>query len=99
QGWLDRRGLRNAAAVAVLAILVAGARAQLTPDRAYYGIGRGVPMTVNLPAQANATGEAVILLLAPVSGDAKATAPVNAGGVDLAAKFPVLWDATVPRTG
>lgn len=73
-----------AAAVAITPI----ASAQLKPDRLYYGINRSVPMTVSAPTRG---GELSIKLLAPVTAEVVASAPVAAGGVDLAGLFPKLW--------
>lgn len=76
-------------AVGVLLALTLPAHAQLAPARAYYGINRSIPMTVRIPADAQ--GDAVVQLLAPVSAESRAAASVVAGGVDLAGLFPMLW--------
>lgn len=80
------------AAAAVLSIIVSsgGALAQLAPNRLYYGVGQKAPMTVEA-----ASGEVEIKLLNP-DGSVAATAPAAAGGVDLAALFPSLWEAKSP---
>lgn len=70
-------------------LTAAGARAQLTPDRVYYGIDRPVPMTVKVPAGTG--GEVSIQLLKPGTGEVVDSAAAAAGGVDLAALFPRLW--------
>src|SRR5262249_47644329 len=65
--------------------------------RAYYGIGRVVQMKVVVPP--NTKGEAIVKLLAPVTGEVKGSASVVAGGIDLTGLFPSLWDIKVQRTG
>jgi len=77
----------------LVAFLGAGASAQLTPDREYYGINRTIPMTVSMPAGVAGDVE-IALYLADGSEAAKAAA--SAGGVDLSGLFPVLWTATTP---
>ena len=81
-------------AAVVFGTLCPSAGAQLTPDRAYYGIGRSIPMTVRVPDDLK--GEAEIRLLAPVTADTKSAAAVVAGKVDMAGLFPVLWKPPVP---
>lgn len=83
-------------ALVAACIPAAVASAQLTPDRTYYGINRSIPMTVRIPA--DAAGEAVVQLLAPVSAEVRASASVVAGGIDLAGLFPVLWRPAAPPT-
>jgi len=80
------------AAVAV-GVLTSSVNAQLTPSRTYYGLGRSMPMTVNLSSD----GEASIKLLKPVTADEIASADVVEGEVDLAGLFPRLWDTSQPE--
>lgn len=70
------------------------ARAQLTPDRLYFGINREIPITVAVPK--GKEGEAVIELLRPVTAEKVATASVLPGKVNLATLFPVLWNTKTP---
>jgi len=76
-------------AVSAVALLVSQAAGQLTPDRTYFGVDRPVPMTVVVPA--GSTGDPVIEIFMPGSKEAKATAPVAAGSINLASLFPTLW--------
>lgn len=85
-----------AVAAAAAASLAAPVHGQLTPDRTYYGINRPAPMTVRIPP--DIAGEATIELLAPVTAEVKASASVAAGGVDMAALFPILWAPPSPPT-
>jgi peptidyl-prolyl cis-trans isomerase B (cyclophilin B) len=79
--------------------------AQLTPDRTYYGVDRGVPMTarVDPPApiagsESALTAEGVeIRLLEPGTTKVVAAAPAAAGAVDLATLFPDIWKTASPR--
>jgi peptidyl-prolyl cis-trans isomerase B (cyclophilin B) len=71
------------------------AHAQLTPDREYYGINRAMPMRVKLPEREQ--GALTITLFRAGSTDPEAVAPVEAGGVDLASLFPVLWTTRAPE--
>ncbi len=82
--------LWSVTAAATLA-LAGTSRAQLTPDRLYYGHERPMPMTVKAPA--GVRGELTVQLLAPVSAEVVETAAVTPGGVDLAALFPALWNS------
>lgn len=89
-----------AAIVTSIAAITYGADAQLTPDRTYYGINRPIPMHVEAPADAE--GPVSIHLLAPGSnGSSDATIvaqqEVEAGGVDLAGLFPILWTSGSPE--
>ncbi|MEM1329009.1 MAG: peptidylprolyl isomerase [Planctomycetota bacterium] len=77
--------------MSVLSLLVPCAAAQLTPNRTYYGIDRTMPMTVDRPDGAD--GELSIRLLEPSTANAIESADVSEGGVDLAALFPLLWEA------
>ena len=74
------------AAFAVLALLASVARAQLVPDRLYYGIDRTIPMTVTAEGD-----DVTIKLFDPSDSSEIASAPAMAGGVDLAGLFPSLW--------
>ena len=93
----SRPKLRFVAAFLSIGTVIGSARAQLTPDRTYYGVGRAVPMTVNLPADAGPTEPAEVLLLAASTAQVRARSKVAAGSTDLAAMFPALWDTTVPH--
>lgn len=70
------------------------ARAQLVPERLYYGINRSIPMTVAVPA--GVEGELTVRLLAPGSAQEAARASVAAGRIDMASMFPVLWTLADP---
>src|SRR5438477_8660998 len=82
-------------ALAAAAASASPAAAQLTPDRAYYGINRPMPMTVRVPG--GAEGEAEVQLLAPQSAEVVEKAAVTPGAVNLAEKFPMLWSTASPR--
>lgn len=82
--------------IAAALITSTPASAQLAPDRAYFGVGRTIPMTVNVPA--DAAGEVEIALLAPPDAKQVERASAEAGKVDLAGLFPVLWSTTDPKT-
>ena len=84
------------------------AHAQVTPDRTYFGVNRPMPMTVRVPNQPPAADSAMptkawLQLLDPPAGDESAwpppiaSAPVQAGAVDLAALFPELWTKQSPK--
>lgn len=90
-----RRALRCAAAICAIALLSCGARAQLVPEMVYYGIGRTVPMTVEVPG--GVEGEPEVHLLRAGTGEVVERASVAAGRVDMAALFPVLWKAEEPE--
>jgi cyclophilin family peptidyl-prolyl cis-trans isomerase len=81
----------------ILGVLVLGASAgaQLTPDRTYYGVKRAMPMTVAVPA--GAAGDVEIQLLAPETAEVVEKSPAAAGPVNLAEKFPLLWNTSDPR--
>ncbi len=82
-----------AAFVVLVALLPAGAFAQLSPDRTYYGFDRAIPITVAMPD--GQAGEASIVLT-NARGDRVARAGVVPGRVDLATFFPILWDQENP---
>ncbi|HYE01607.1 MAG TPA: peptidylprolyl isomerase [Phycisphaerales bacterium] len=84
------RGLVLAVAALVLGILTPAARAQLRPDRLYYGVNRAAPMTVEVPA-GSAAGDVTLALLEAGTAKVLHRAPATAGSVDLAALFPALW--------
>lgn len=67
--------------------------AQLVPERLYYGAGRSIPMTVTTPAGG---AEVEIALFAPGATDPTERASAEAGRVDLAGLFPVLWTNQKP---
>ena len=87
--------LRSILALGLLTCAAAGAHAQLTPDREYYGIDRTIPMTIEIPA--GVAGEVEITLYQP-DGIEVASAAATEGSVDLNGLFPVLWTATSPIT-
>lgn len=77
------------AAMALLILVEQTAVGQLSPERAYFGVNRPVPMTVNMPA--GTQGEARIDLYQWGEGTPIASAHVVKGGADIAALFPQLW--------
>lgn len=84
------RSVRASVAGAMVVMgLAMPAMAQLKPDRTYYGVGRPIPMTVEVPA--GKAGEASVQLFTFGSSDASAKAVVAAGSADLASLFPQLW--------
>lgn len=68
---------------------------QLVPERAYYGVGRAVPMTVALPE--GVEGEARIEMYVPGATEPAMVAPVVKGAVDVASLFPDLWEKKSPQ--
>jgi len=93
---------RTAWFAAISACLLAPAtlRAQLTPERRYYGVNRPIPMRVAAPE--NLTGEVEILLMKPgANGSPDASviqrASAEAGRVDLSGLFPILWTTEQPE--
>lgn len=78
----------------LIAMAAAQSRAQLSPDRTYYGMARAIPMTVAVPD--GMTGILSVSLLAAVTGDEIASADVLEGAVDLAGLFPMLWEDSEP---
>lgn len=95
RGVVARLGV-GALAVGVLA---SGARAQLVPQRLYYGVGQAAPVEVQSPAGVDAAGLSIRLVRMD-SGTELARAAVAPGPVDLSAMFPVLWSqepGAVPR--
>lgn len=85
--------------LAIIALLSLGAitpaRAQLIPDRLYYGVGRAVPMTIKIPA--DLSGEPSVKLFSPDAKDPIASAAVAAGSVNFATLFPTLWTDKAPK--
>ncbi len=86
----------------VIGLLVStSAVAQLSPERAYYGVNRAAPMMLKLPDATSDTAaapiEPVIELYEPRNPKPIASAPAAAGRVDLAALFPILWTGDAPR--
>lgn len=71
-----------------------GALAQLSPERYFYGVNRSIPMTVATPE--GAEGEVEIALFEPGGSEPVERASAEAGRVDLAALFPVLWTSEEP---
>ena len=90
-----RYRFRSLAAALVLASLTPLASAQLTPDRTYYCVGRPVPMQVAVPADTK--GEAKIAMFAAGATEPTESAPVVAGGANLATLFPKMWEDKAPR--
>ncbi|USN99948.1 MAG: peptidylprolyl isomerase [Phycisphaeraceae bacterium] len=79
------RAVRHAVLCFIL-LAASVARAQLTPNRLYYGVNRTMPMTVKAGG-----GDVEIRLWTFGGAEPVAKAAAMAGGVDLAALFPVLW--------
>lgn len=82
-------------ACALLCAPVFAARAQLTPDRAYYGINRPMPMQVAIPEKNK--GDARVDVFPAGEVTPAMTAFVAKGGVDLASLFPSLWTGAAPK--
>lgn len=80
--------LQVAVGAAMVMVLGAGAKGQIEPDRTYYGVERGVPVSVQRPAEAE--GEAEIWLL-NTENEQLAAASVIEGRVDLAGVFSSFW--------
>src|SRR5262245_6506151 len=80
---------------AALTLIGAQARAQLAPDRLYYGVNRSIPMQVAIPQ--GKTGDARIDGFPATETTPTLTAFVAKGGVDLASLFPSLWTASSPK--
>ena len=78
----------------LIAMAAPHSRAQLTPDRTYYGMARAIPMTIAVPD--GRTANLSVSLLAAVTGDEIASADVLEGAVDLAGLFPMLWEDSEP---
>ncbi|TVQ63673.1 MAG: peptidylprolyl isomerase [Phycisphaerales bacterium] len=84
-----------AAALASTTFIAAAAHAQLTPDRLYYGVNRAIPMTIEAPRDMG--GEIEIVLHRHGVDEPVETASAEAGRVDLAGLFPVLWTTSEHR--
>lgn len=104
----QRIGAGGVAAWLSVVFAAGAARAQLTPDRTYYGVNRTMPMSVKVPE--GVEGDARIDLFRPPElpgGDEEAgsggeaapvaSAAVVPGGVNLASLFPSLWSDPTPR--
>lgn len=75
--------------LAAVAVASSIATAQLTPDRAYYGVGRAIPMKVAVPE--GKSGEVTVQMFAPGSAEPTDRANVAAGPIDLAQVFQKIW--------
>lgn len=98
---MSNRMMEAGVAMAMSVVTAGGAMAQLTPDRTYYGINRSMPMTVSVPS--GAEGVVEIGLFAPGEPGSAVSEPserasAEAGRVDLAGLFPVLWTTSKPGT-
>ena len=65
------------------------AKAQLTPDRLYYGVGQRIVVHVQAPEEF--MGELTIKLHDPRTLTALQSAPAAKGRVDLSGLFPTIW--------
>ena len=81
--------MRSVSALVALCALCSVSSAQLTPDRIYYGVDRAMPMMVSVPS--GTVGDARIDIFPAGVKEPAMTAPVTAGGVNLAALFPDIW--------
>ena len=84
----------------LVAMLIVGsvtliAAAQIAPARTYNGVDRPLPVTVSAPE--GKSGALTVRILEPVTGSIVGSSAVEAGRVDLAAHFPLLWRSTAPR--
>lgn len=81
--------------LACLALLGSPAFAQLNPESRYNGVSRPIRVQIDVPEEFN--GEPSVLIVRagadPATGQ---RAPVEAGAVDLAGLFPVLWTTNAP---
>ncbi len=66
------------------------AKAQLIPERLYYGIGQRIPITVKVPDAF--VGEVTIRIYNPATQEWTHQVPAAAGRVDLASLLPHLWE-------
>jgi peptidyl-prolyl cis-trans isomerase B (cyclophilin B) len=73
----------------IACVMPASAMAQLIPDQLYFGVGRRVVVTVDVPEDSFA--EPSIRLLDAATLEEIAVAPAAKGRVDLASLFPTLW--------
>lgn len=83
------RWMSVGAGLAALSLSSAASFAQVTPDRTYYGVGRPVPVSVNVPADKK--GEASLQLFTTGATESSGKAVVTSGPADLAQLFPQLW--------
>ena len=67
------------------------ARAQLAPERLYYGVGQRVPIQISAPD--DFFGEITIRLYDPSTGQWTHEAPAASGRVDLTSLFPHFWES------
>lgn len=77
------------------AVVVQAARAQLTPDRLYFGFDQRITVTVSAPPEY--AGDLRIRLYDPRSGEVVSESSAALGRVDLAGLFPRLWQTPEPR--
>ncbi|HHN78131.1 MAG TPA: peptidylprolyl isomerase [Phycisphaerales bacterium] len=78
--------------LSLLMLWATAARAQLVPDRLYYGVDRPIPMTVHADSD-----DVEIRLFEFGNPEPVARAAAARGGVDLAALLPMLWTQKEPR--
>lgn len=83
--------VRRGVTLAALVCAAAGASAQVSPDRMYYGVDQPVPVSIE-----SAAGGALVLYDAR-DGSEVARAAVDGASADLAALFPTLWQARANR--
>lgn len=85
-----RRGFLANCVAAIVALSGASTcLAQLAPEHMFNGVNRPIPVRVDRPE--GKQGEMQIQLLAPVSAEVLAQAPVKEGTANLASLFPSLW--------
>ncbi|MCA9304538.1 MAG: peptidylprolyl isomerase [Phycisphaerales bacterium] len=75
--------------------LCSAARAQLTADHLYFGLGRRVP--INVIAPEDYPGELTIKIYDAATLVEIGSAPAARGRVGLASLFPALWELDVPK--
>ena len=85
---------RPLVSLVMIALATPQSRAQLTPDRTYYGVARAIPMTIAVPD--GVEGDLSVALLYLESAEVMTQADVLEGSVDLAGLFPVLWKLQTP---
>lgn len=87
--------MRQMLGAAVCLVMGFAAQGQITPDRAYFGVDRPMPMTVKVPGAVDEKAvkkpECVLKMYEAGKAEAVATASVVAGRVDIASLFPKLW--------
>jgi len=86
-----------AAFIAALALAPGDARAQVVPDRLYYGVNRPVPVEIKRPD--NAAPDADLSLAAYDAAGERVVmeSAVSEGPADLFEIFPVLWNRSRPQ--